>query len=308
MRRYFWEMFFGFAAAVVLALGPPFAFLMMPAAGFFLLLVPIWSIGAVCGLIVLFSILGRNAAVIGVGLLVIAVAVSPIGRASIALVNEIGQNAKIHADNNDFIRRKMKECATTGYTPLNKPSAKYDVLVLENIETCGAQNYDIADTVAILTGMRVVEIGSVCFDSHHSEARETMAEHSNACVGERDSVKVGVTPHLVARTVAPLDVDVCLRRRKIPDPSGDRTPAIVLRSIPFGLADCHVTEVVERTESGDVELGRVHYESFHQRFYPDLAVPEGVPRYNWLVVVLSTVLQHDLSDKALMAHAVETKN
>jgi hypothetical protein len=201
----------------------------------------------------------------------------------------------------------MKECATTGYTPLKKPSAKYDLLVLDNIDTCGAQNYDIADTVAILTGMRVVEIRRACFGSHYSEdseARETMAEHSNACVGERDNAKAGVTPQLLPRKVAPLDVDVCLRRRKIPAPSGDRTPAIVLRSIPFG-GDCQVTEVVERTASGDVELGRVHY--LHERFYPDLAVPEGVTRNSWLVVILSEVLQQDLSDKALMGHAVETK-
>jgi hypothetical protein len=293
-------MFFGFAAAVVLALGPPIAFLMVPAAGFFLWVVPIWSIGAVCVLFFVFSMLGRNPAVIGVGLLVIAVAVSPIGRASIALVNQVDQ----HANDNDLLRRKMKECTTTGYTLLKKPSARYDLLVLDNIEACGAENYDIADTVAILTGMRVVEIGRVCFHSHRSEFRETMAEHSNACVGERDSVKVGVTPQLLSRKVAPLDVDVCLIRRKIPDPSGDRTPAIVLRSIPFG-GGCQVTEVVERTAGGEVELGRVHY--LDERFYPDLAVPEGVPRNNWLTVILSTVLQQDLSDKALMGHAVEVK-
>jgi hypothetical protein len=50
----------------------------------------------------------------------------------------------------------------------------------------------------------------------------------------------------------------------------------------------------------------VHYLS-RDRFYPDLAVPEGVPRNNWLRVLLSTVLQQDLSDKALMGHAVEAK-
>jgi len=115
-----------------------------------------------------------------------------------------------------------------------------------------------------------------------------------------------VTPHLLPRSIAPLAVDVCLRRTKIPDPSGDRTPAIVLSAIPFGLGDCHATEVVERTESGDVELGRVHYDSFHQRYYPDLALPEGVPQNNWLLVLLSAVLQQDISDKALMAHAVDT--
>jgi hypothetical protein len=54
-------------------------------------------------------------------------------------------------------------------------------------------------------------------------------------------------------------------------------------------------------------LGRVHYDSFHQRYYPDLPLPEGVPQNNWLVVLLSEVLQQDLSDKALMGHAVTTK-
>jgi hypothetical protein len=293
-------MLFGFVAAVVLALGPPVAFLMVPAAGMFLWVVPIWSIGAVCALFFLFSMLGRNPAVIGVGLLVFAVAVSPIGRASIALIDQVDQ----HANDNDRLRRKMEECATTGYTALKTPSAKYGLLVLENIEACGEQNYDIADTVAILTGMRVVEIGRVCFDTHISETRETTAEHSSSCVGEGDSIKVGVTPHLFSRKTAPLDVDVRLRRHKIPDPSGDRTPAVILRNIPFG-GDCQVTEVVERTASGDVELGRVHY--LHERFYPGLAVPEGVPPNNWLLVLLSAVLQQDLSDKALMGHADTSK-
>jgi hypothetical protein len=302
MRRYIKEVFYGFVLAAVLALGPPIAFLMIPAAGFFLFVVPIWSIGVVCLLFLGLLIFGRIPSAIGVALLAIAVALSPLGLATIALIGQIDQ----HANDNDFVQRKFKECATTGYTPLKKPSAKYDLIVLKNVERCGAQNYDIADTVAVLTGMRVVEIGRVCFDSHFSEAWETMAEHSNSCVGEHDSAKVGVTPHLLPRSIAPLAVDVCLRRAKIPDPSGDRTPAIVLRAIPFGLGDCQATEVVERTESGDVELGRVHYDSFHQRYYPDLPLPEGVPQNNWLLVLLSEVLQQDLRDEALMRHAATT--
>ena len=157
--------------------------------------------------------------------------------------------------------------------------------------------------------MRVVEAGRTCFTSRKPEVRETIAECSDTCVGWRDSADVGITPKLVQRkvSVAPLSVDVCLRRRTLPDPPNDRTLAIVLRSVPFG-GDCHVTEVIERTASGDVELGRLHYEGFNQRYYPDLAVPEGISRYNSLVVFLSEVLQQDLSDKALMKHAVEAKN
>jgi hypothetical protein len=307
MKRYFLEVLYGFVLTVVLALLPPIAFLAMPAAGFFLFVVPFWSIGVVCLLFFGLLIFGRIPAAIGVAMFAIAVALSPVGWATIALIKEIDKNAKDHAQQNDYAQRKMKECATTGYVPLKTPSAKYDLLVLDNMEACGAQNYDIPDTVAILTGMRVVAIGRVCFGSHFPEVRETIAEHSNSCVGERDSAKVGITPQLIARKIAPLDVDVCLRRRTIPDPSGARTPAIVLKSVPFGYGSCQVTEVIERTESGDVELGRIHYDSFHQRYYPDLAVPEGVPQNNFLIVLLGEVLQQDLSDKALMERAVTTK-
>jgi hypothetical protein len=302
MKRYFLEVVFGFVLAAVLALGLPIAFLAIPAAGFFLALVPIWSIGVVGLLFFGFLTFGRVPAAIGVALLAVAVALSPVGRAVVALIDQnidaIDKRAKAH----EFTERKFRECATTAYAPLKKPSAKYDLIVLENVDRCGAQNYDIADTVAVLTGMRVVESRRVCFDIHDSEAWQTTAEHSDSCVGEHDSAKVGVTPRLVPKSIAPLAVDACLRRTKIPDPSGDRTPAIVLRPIPF----CRATEVVERTQSGDVELGRVHYDSSHQRYYPDLTLPEGVPQNNWLVVLLSEVLQQDLSDKALMAHAVKT--
>jgi hypothetical protein len=305
MRRYFWEMFFGFVAAVVLALGPPIAFLMMPAAGMFLFVVPIWSIGAVCVLFFLFSIFGRNPAVIGVGLLVIAVALSPLGRASIAAVNHASQQK----ESRERTLRPLYEKCATGYASLKKPSAKYDLLVLDSINTFGAPNYDVADAVAVLTGMRVTTISRGYLDFHFNEAWQTTAEHANSCVGERDSDKVDVaTPRLSYNKSVPFTVDVCLRRRKIPDPSGDQAPAIVLRRIPLADApNCHVTEVVERTASGDVELGRVHYDSYQQRMYPDLPPPQGVPRKNWLVVVLSELLQQDLSDKALMGHAVEAK-
>jgi hypothetical protein len=308
MKRYFREVLFGFIAAVVLAIVPPIVFLAIPAAGFFLFVVPIWSVGVVGLLFFGFLTFGRIPAAIGVALLAIAVALSPVGRATAALVGEIDKNIKQGAKANAYLADKRKECAT-GYVPLKKPSVKHDLLVLENMNVCGDHNYDVPDTVAILTGMRVVEAGRYCFTSRISEVRETIAERSDTCGGGRDSADVGITPSLVQRKVkvAPLRVDVCLRRRILPDPPDDRTPAIVLRPVPFG-GDCQVTEVIERTASGDVDLGRLHYEAFNQRYYPDLPVPEGISRYNSLVVFLSEVLQQDLSDKALLKRAVEAKN
>jgi hypothetical protein len=302
MRRYFLEVFYGFVLAAVLALGPPFAFLMIPAAGFFLLLLPIWSIGVICLLFFGLLIFGRIPYAIGVAMLAIAGALSPLGTLSMWSVSAVSEGIKL----DKFARELMEKCAT-GYVLLKKPSAKYDLIVLDNINTGGEHNYDVADTVAVLTGMRVVTITRVGLDFQFNEARETMAEHSNSCVGGRDSAKVGVTPRGSQRSMAPLVVDVCLRRTKIPDPSRDQTPAIVLRNIPSGGDYCRVTEVVERMESGDVELGRVHPASYQQRIYPNPAPPKGGPQDSWLLVLLSEVLQQDLSEKALMAHAVTTK-
>lgn len=302
MKRFFLQVLYGFVLTVALVLLPPMAMLAMPAGGLFLLLVPIWSVGVVCLLFFGLVSRGRIPNAIGVALFVVAVALSPVGQAVIAFVKEMDKDVKDRAQRADDEERKFRECATTGYAPLKKPSAKHDLVVLKNIDRCGAQNYEIPDTVAVLTGMRVIEIGHLCWGNNppSSQAWETIAEHSSSCVGEHDSAEVRATPRLGPRSTAPLAVDVCLRRTKIPDPSGDRTPAIVLRYIPA----CRATEIVERTESGDVELGRVHYDTRLQRYYPDLAVPEGMlPSLN---VILSEVLQQDLGDKALMKRAVTT--
>lgn len=299
-------MLFGFIAAVVLAVGPPIAFLAMPAAGMFLFVVPIWSVGVVCLLFVGFLIFGRIPAAIGVALpafamLAIAAPLLPPGALSKGPAGSVGEQVNV----DDFIERELKEKCATGYVSLKKPSAKYGLLVLDGIDTRGEQNYDVADAVAVLTGMRVIQISRVGTDRHFHEGWETTAERSSSCAGARDSAKVGISPRGSQRSIAPLAVDACLRRIKIPDPSREQTPAIVVRSTG-GAVHCEATELVERAASGDVKLGRVHYDSYHDRLYPNLKAPKGIPNNNRLLVLLSEVLQQDLSDAALMRHAVET--
>jgi len=291
MRR-FLGAFYGFVAAAVLA-----------GAGLFLVS-PNWNIGVVCLLLVGLLISGRIPAAIGVAMVAIALVLSPF-----VILGMIGMAAGHNVNaSNKSTRRQLNEKCAVDLAPLRKASAKYGLVVFDSIETRGENNYDIADTLAVLTGMRVVQIGRAGLDRHFNEAWETTAGRSGSCAGERDSAKVGVTPRGSQRSTAPLAVDVCLRRTNIPDPSGDRTPAIVLRNdpVPDGSAYCHYTAVVERMESGDVELGRVHYDSFQHRMYPNLALPRGVPQSNWLHVLLGEVLQQDLSEEALMGHAVKT--
>ncbi len=293
MLRLFAKVFRGFVLATVLALGPLFAFLMIPAAGFFLPILPIWSIGVVCLLFFGFLILGRIPYAIGVAMLAIAVALSPLGTLGMRSVSAVGEVVKL----GKVAHELMEKCATT-HAPLKKPSAKYDLIVLDDIiGTGGEQNYDAADTIAVVTGMRVVTITRVGLDLNFSEAWETKAWRPDSCDGGRERM-VGVTPRGSQRKISPLAVDVCLTRAKIPDPSRDQTPAIVLRNIPGGADYCRVTEVVERMESGDVALGRANP--------PNPVLPKALAQGNWLLVLLSEVLQQDLSDKAVMAHAVKT--
>ncbi len=108
MKRYFLEMLFGFVLAVVLALVLPIAFLAIPAAGFFLALVPIWSVGVVGLLFFGLLIFGRIPAAIGVALLAVAVALSPVGRATVALIDQLIDQIDKHTYDNDFIQPKFK--------------------------------------------------------------------------------------------------------------------------------------------------------------------------------------------------------
>jgi len=304
MKRFFLEVLYGFVLTAALALLPPIALLAMPGGALFLLLVPVWSVGVVGVLFFRNLSRGRIPSAIGVALLATAVALSPVGQAVVAYIKDIDKTAKEQAQRSEDAERRFRECATTDYAPLKKASVRHDLVVLKNIDRCAVQSYEIADTVAVLTGMRVIEIGDQCWDTPPlPHAWETTIEQLSSCVGEHDSAEVRPKPALVPSSTKPLAVGVCLRRTKIPDPSNDRTPAIILRSIP----GCRSTAVVERTESGEVELGRVHYDSSDRRYYPDLPVPEGVPRGSWLNVLLSEVLQQDISDRVLLQRAVTTK-
>jgi len=106
MRRYFLQVLYGFVLAAVLALGPPFAFLMIPAAGFFLLLLPIWSIGVICLLFFGLLIFGRIPYAIGVAMSAIAGALSPLGTLSMWSVSAVSEGIKL-----DKLARELMEKA-----------------------------------------------------------------------------------------------------------------------------------------------------------------------------------------------------
>jgi hypothetical protein len=293
MLRFFAKVLRGFVLATVLALAPVFALLMIPAAGFFLPLLPIWSIGVVCLLFFGLLILGQIPHAIGVAMLATAAALSPLGTLGVSSANAVGEVIKL----GKAAYGLMEKCQVA-HPPLKKPSAKYELIVLDNINMSGEQNYDVVDTIAVMTGMRVVTITRYGLDHKFSEASETKAWHPDSCDGRRERL-VGVTPRGSQRKISPLAVDVCLTRAKIPDPSRDQTPAIVLRDVRGGGADyCRVTEVVERTESGDVVLGHANP--------PNPVLPKMIGQNNWLLVLLSEVMQKDISDNALIAHAVKT--
>jgi len=88
------------------ALGPPFAFLMIPAAGFFLLLLPIWSIGVICLLFFGLLIFGRIPYAIGVAMSAIAGALSPLGTLSMWSVSAVSEGIKL-----DKLARELMEKA-----------------------------------------------------------------------------------------------------------------------------------------------------------------------------------------------------
>jgi hypothetical protein len=301
--RQIMQVVYGFVLTAVLALGPPLALLMIPGMGFFWLLLPIWSIGVICLLILGFSISGRFFYAIGVAVLAVTAALSPLGKLSMMSAGAVGQAV----ETNKFVLRELQKNCATGLAPLKKASGKHGVLIFENITTSGEQDYDIADSVAVLTGMRVVEITRWGHENRFDKAWETTFERSNSCVWEPRSDKVRVSPRGSQRGISPLTVKGCLRHTEIPVASRNDTPAIILRNSGNRATGCYGTDVVERMAGAEIDLGRVHYDSYHQRFYPPLSPPKGIPQNNWVQVLLAEVLQQDLSDKALLALAIKTK-
>ena len=63
---------------------------------------------------------------------------------------------------------------------------------------------------------------------------------------------------------------MCLLRTKIPDPSRDQAPAIVIRRSQSNAATCLGTEIIERKSGGDINLGLVIHDPFHGSTYPEL--------------------------------------
>jgi hypothetical protein len=302
--RHILELFYGFVLAAVLALGPPLAFLTIPFAVLLLPYLPIWGIGVIGLLFLGFAISGRMAYALGVALLALACALSPLGKLTMGTAEIAQREIKLR----NFVQHGLDKKCAVNLAPLVKVSAKYKLIILDDFDTRGEQNYNISDTVAFLTGMRVVEIKCSGNRRQFTEAWETMAEQSASCGGEYDSYRVGISPRGSQRSIQPLSVNFCLRRTKIPDPSRDNTPAIVLTRQNAVVLHCDMTEFIERTASAHIDLGRVHYDSYNQRFYPALTPPNGVPQNNWILVLLSEVLQQDLSDKALMARAIKRQN
>lgn len=299
IARHSLRIFYGALIAAILAFGPPLAFLMLPAGAMFLLLLPIWSIGVLALLLLAFLVSGRFSHAIGVALLAGASLLSPFGHLAEKSVAVSHQTLKT----NERLRAIDENC-NASTVPLKKASARYGLLILDNIDVNGEQNYDIAGTVAALTGMRVFEIARYGPEAKFGKALETRPDRSNPCSGPQSSTIVGISSRGSQRSVKPVNVGMCLKTTEIPDPSNARTPAILLRDIRGGAANsCRLIEVVERTPSQDISLGRLHVNRFGRDIYPSLPALDGMPNGSWLITLLSHVLDQDLSDKALLQRA-----
>lgn len=191
---------------------------------------------------------------------------------------------------------------------LKSVTERHDLVLLDGINTRGEQNYDIEDTLTVITGMRVIRVQRLGLDHHFDEAWETKLVRLSECANSRtENSFVELSPRGSQRQLKPLRVDVCLRRLKIKNPLNDLAPAVIFRH-PW-CADANTCEyydaqIVERTESGETELGVAKYNFSEKRVYPRVATPAGVPTDNWLNILLSAVLRQDISDMELMKHVV----
>lgn len=295
------RVFYGALVTAIVGFGPPLAILMLPAGAMFLLLLPLWSIVVVPLLFLGFLIAGRFAYAAGVALLAGAALMSPVGLLlAKGSINVVEQTVRT----NQMLEDVAQKCAIHAVAP-RKASARYDLLVVDDIDLRGEQNYDIVDAVAALTGMRVVRIERFEFGKRFGGASETRREGSGPCVGPGGHTAIDVSPRGGQRNVARLDTGLCLRTTKISDPSSDRTPALVARTtrVVVDKITCGLVEVVERSATEEVVLGRIYVDPFGGGAHPALPTLDGMPRGSWQTSLFSTILDEDLSDKSLLRRA-----
>jgi len=290
----------GFMMAAVFAFAPAIAFLAIPAAGFFLLLLPLWGIAATIAIFTGFLLLGRPSNAIGVALFAAAVVLSPIGNLAAVSVQAVIQVIAVQR----MAQPIFDAACAKDYIPLaalsgNRPGR----VVLDDIDMPYA-GYKPSDVVAVLTGMEVLEIHRRTSDDFF-EAWRTKADQSAACGEGWNSSEVDVSVQGPQLAIAPLKIDRCLRRSKIADPTRDRTPAIILKNGPSVGGYCSVIDVIQRAGDRDVLLGRVHYDGYNRRLFPDLVRPSGNARSTWFLAVLGKVLGEDISENSLMRYALK---
>ena len=290
----------GFLVAAFLAFAPPIVFLAIPAAGFFILLLPLWAIATTIIAFAGFLLSGRPSNAIGVALFAAAAALSPFGTLA---------SAGVHAALQVIAVQRMAQpifdaaCAKD-YIPLASFSGNRPGRIVFDAVNIPYAGYDPADVVAVLTGMEVLEIHRRGSDDF-LEAWKTTADQSASCKEGWNSSEVQVTVRGPQLAISPLKIDRCLRRSKIADPSRDQTPALILKNGPNVGGYCSAIDVVERAGGRDVLLGRVHYDGYNQRLFPHLMRPDGNVRSAWFFAVLGKILGEEISENSLMRYASE---
>lgn len=283
----------GFLAVALMTAVPPILFLMVPGAAFFLLLVPLWAILAIPVVVLGFLVTGQFYQALGAAIFAAIYYLSPLGT--------LTKNTATYAErsigkSHEYDKLIEEECAK-GAIELKRVSEKPGRVILDDLGSIAYRGYEPADLLAALANVEVIEISRRGPDFFSASA--TRAERSDACAGGRDSKKLQPVHRGAGPFPGPLQTNICFRRAQVPDPSQDRTPAIILRHGPSVGGNCSAIDVLERSSGGDTLLGRVHYNYGSSHLYPELRRRGEADGGAWFRAILREVLGDDLGDAAV---------
>ena len=292
-----WKITTGFVLAALILIAP-LLLILLPLFGPLILgfMLPVWSVATVPVVILGFLVTGQLYR--AVGALVLAASLLSFPPVRDYVLDSVETDIKyIYHPRQHAVTEA--ECSS-GYMELKRPNTKPGRVIFDNIVgSVRYGGYDPAKLTAALANVEVIEINDRSRMRHYfASAWATRADRSDTCTDiNKGSNELGPYRFSSGRGEPQrLRTNVCFMHKAVPDPSQDRSAAIIFRSDPkFAFASgCSAVDVLERTGDGDVLLGRVRYYEANSSLYPELRRHRNGDNGAWFRAILSKVLGSDI--------------
>jgi len=318
----------GFIVAALIVFLPPLFFSMIPGAAIFLVFAPLWVIATSAVVALGFLLTGQLYRTLGTVIFVACVFLFPpvakLAVRSAGISEEVAGTYRFLGKLEEMVEAK---CAAQGDSELKPARGKPDRLILDDFSTWNyRRGYNPLQLTAALAGVEVFEIqretksdpaiglrkakggletGKRETQSYIKSIRSIRADRSGDCTGAGRTTVLSFINTGGGRFSEGLNTNLCFRQiTRVDDPLQDGSPAIIVRRGKTLGLQAEVIDVFERSSEGDTLLGRVCYNEYTNKMYPELRAKRARGGA-WFIATLGKALGSDLGEPAMKKILVE---